>query len=133
MDEIIIPPAVHSAIGGLTLLTALITTALLWRGKTTHRYGPAQRLWLVALQLALLLQIAVGIKLLDQNMGAMQKFIHYLGGLGALFLLMLPAWFPHKTEAVQVSRTAWLTTASLAFVTMTFFIGQFYVRKMLGA
>lgn len=132
MDEIIIPPALHSAVGGLTLLVALITTPLAWRAYTQKTMNRPTTAALIALQIILMLQMAVGIKLLDQNMGAMQKYIHYLGGLGSLGLIMLYYWLPKQNAAAGARQAAWLTTASLLFITMTFFIGQMYVRSQMA-
>lgn len=128
MDESIIQPALHSAIGGITLLVALVTTALTWTGARRGTFGRAQAAALIALQLALALQVAVGIKLLDQGMGVIQKYVHYLGGLGAVGLLTLFYWLPRRDAADTANKAAWLTTASLLFVAMTFFIGRLYVR-----
>lgn len=133
MDEIIIQPALHSAVGGLTLLAALVATVLAWMGHRHGNQGRAQRTALITLQILLMLQAAVGIKLLDQNMGAMQKYVHYLGGLGATGLLMLFYWLPRRTDAGTARNAAWLTTASLLFIAMTFFIGQFFVRSQMAA
>ena len=84
------------------------------------------------LQIALMLQAAVGIKLLDQGMGVVQKYVHYLGGLGSVGLLMLFYWLPKRGEADTANKAAWLTTASLLFVAMTFFIGQVFVKSQLN-
>ena len=78
------------------------------------------------------IQAAVGIKLLDQGMGVIQKYVHYLGGLGSVGLLMLFYWLPRRSDAETSRNAAWLTTASLAFVAMTFFIGQMYVMGQLS-
>jgi len=121
MDETIIQPAVHSAVGGIALLVALITTVLTWLGARRGTFGKAQAASLIVLQI-------VGIKLLDQGMGVVQKYVHYLGGLGSVGLLMLFYWLPKRSEADTANKAAWLTTASLLFVAMTFFIGQMYVK-----
>ncbi len=133
MDEFIIKPSLHAAVGGLTLLTALVTTILTWRGASRKEFGAGQQYALITLQVMLMLQAAVGIKLLDQGMGVVQKYIHYLGGLGAVGLLMLFYWLPRRDSADTAKKAAWLTTASLTFVTMAFFIGQMYVKRQLGA
>ena len=129
MDEIMIKPALHSAVGGLTLLTALVATALNWTALRKGSPGQgASHASLILLQLLLLAQAAVGIKLLDQDMGVIQKYVHYLGGLGALALLLLPAWLPARLR--RPALPAWTATASLLFIVMTFFIGQLYVRSL---
>ena len=132
MDETIIQPAVHSAVGGIALLVALVTTVLTWLGARRGTFGKAQAAALITLQVVLMLQAAVGIKLLDQGMGVIQKYVHYLGGLGSVGLLMLFYWLPRRSEADTARKAAWLTTASLLFVVMTFFIGQMYVKDQLS-
>lgn len=133
MDEFIIKPALHSAVGGMTLLTALVATVLVWRGQQQKQFGKAQQWSLIALQVVLMLQTALGIKLLDQGMGVLQKYVHYLGGLGAIGLLMLYTWLPKQSAAEQARKAAWLTTASLVFIALTFFIGQMFVKSQLAA
>lgn len=132
MDEFIIQPAVHSAVGGFTLLAALVTSVLTWQGAKRGSFGTAQAAALIALQIALMLQAAVGIKLLDQGMGVVQKYVHYLGGLGSVGLLMLFYWLPKRGEADRAKQAAWLTSASLLFVAMSFFIGQSFARGQLS-
>lgn len=130
MDEIIVQPAVHQAVGGLALLLALITSVLTWRGARRQEFGRAQAVALIALQIMLMLQALVGIKLLDQGMGVMQKVVHYLGGLGAVGLLMLFYWLPQHDAKIRSRNAAYLSTAALTFVGMTFFIGQMYVKSL---
>ena len=132
MDETIIQPAVHSAVGGIALLVALVTTVLTWLGARRGTFGKAQAAALITLQVVLMLQAAVGSQLLDQGMGVIQKYVHYLGGLGSVGLLMLFYWLPRRSEADTANKAAWLTTASLLFVVMTFFIGQMYVKGQLS-
>lgn len=132
MDEVIVAPAVHSAVGGIVLLAALATTVLTWLGVRQGRFGQPQGAALIALQIALMVQAAIGIKLLDQGLGTVQKYVHYLGGLGAVGLLMLFYWLPTRDSADRAKKAAWLSTASFAFVVMTFFIGQAFVRGELS-
>lgn len=132
MDEFIIQPALHSAVGGVTLLTAIVASIILWRGASQKTFGRVQQASLIALQILLMLQAAVGIKLLDQGMGVIQKYVHYLGGLGAIGLLMLFYWLPKHGEADTAKKAAWLSSASLLFVVMTFFIGQMYVKSQMA-
>ncbi|RJF73062.1 hypothetical protein D3875_17450 [Deinococcus cavernae] len=132
MDEFIIQPALHSAVGGITLLTALVTTVLTWVAFRKNTMTKTTYAALIALQVVLMLQAAIGIKLLDQGMGVIQKYVHYLGGLGSVGLLMLFFWLPRRSEASQARNAAWLTTASLVFIAMTFFIGQVFVKSQLN-
>ncbi|CAM3650555.1 Cytochrome b561 domain-containing protein [Deinococcus saxicola] len=145
MDEIIIQPALHNAIGGIVVLAAIATVLLNWRGLATLKTSGGQTSdgtdlprspslggWrnaaLIAFQIALMVQALIGIKLLDQGLGTVQKYVHYLGGLGALGLVMLYYWLPKRDAADSSRKALGLTVASLAFVLMTFVIGGLYAR-----
>ena len=132
MDEFIIAPALHQAVGGLTLLAAVVATALTLVGAKKGQFSRTAAAAMIGLQVLLLLQTLIGIKLLDQGMGALQKVVHYLGGLGSLGFLMLFYWRSYQDESVKARWAAGLTAASLAFVAMTFFIGNFYVNSLQG-
>lgn len=132
MDELIIQPALHSAVGGITLLAALITTILTWTAHRKKTMTSTTHAALITLQILLMIQAAIGIKLLDQGMGVIQKYVHYLGGLGSVGLLMLFYWLPRRNEATSARNAAWLTTASLTFILMTFFIGQMFVKSQMN-
>ncbi|QFP76858.1 hypothetical protein [Deinococcus sp. AJ005] len=145
MDEIIIQPALHNAIGGIVVLAAIVTVLLNWRGLATLKtsdgetsggmdsprspsLGGWQNAALIAFQIALMVQALIGIKLLDQGLGTVQKYVHYLGGLGALGLVMLYYWLPKRDARDSSLKALGLTVASLAFVLMTFIIGGLYAR-----
>lgn len=133
MDELILQPAVHNAVGGIVVLAALAAAVLTWRGAyASKEVGPLQRGSLIVLQLALLLQALIGIKLLDQGLGIVQKYVHYLGGVGALGLLMLMYWLPRRSAHTEAKRAFGLTLASLGFVLLTFVIGGLYARGALS-
>ena len=145
MDEIIIQPALHNAVGGIVVLAAIATVILNWRGllkltavgadgagadssAASPRLGGWQNVALIALQIALMVQALIGIKLLDQGLGTVQKYVHYLGGLGSLGLLMLFYWLPKRDARDSAVKALGLTVASLAFVLLTFIIGGLYAR-----
>lgn len=128
MDEIIISPALHQVVGGVVLLGALVAMFLTWRGFRAGQYARAQHLGVSLFQLALMLQALIGVKLLDQGMGVMQKYVHYLGGFGAIGLLMLIYWLPQRHGQVQPARAAILTAAALVFSVLSFTIGGLYAR-----
>lgn len=140
MDEIIIQPALHNAVGGIVVLAALLTVGLSWRGLATLKTSdgteapasPALGGWqnaaLIAFQIALIVQALIGIKLLDQGLGTVQKYVHYLGGVGALGLVLLYYWLPKRGARDSSRQALGLTVASLAFVLLTFFVGGLYAR-----
>ncbi|QLG10468.1 hypothetical protein HLB42_06570 [Deinococcus sp. D7000] len=145
MDEIIIQPALHNAIGGLVVLAAILTVGLNWRGLATLKTSvgtasgspdslrsPALGGWqnaaLIVFQIALIVQALIGIKLLDQGLGTVQKYVHYLGGVGSLGLVMLYYWLPKRDARDSRVKALGLTLASLAFVLLTFVVGGLYAR-----
>src|SRR5690606_6568112 len=80
IDEIWVSPMVHVITGVAVLVTTLlalaVTTLLAVRDK---RVSTGASLMMVAAQLALMVQALIGIKLLDQGLGPLQLFIHYVG------------------------------------------------------
>ncbi|WP_261663989.1 hypothetical protein [Deinococcus sp. Marseille-Q6407] len=132
MDEFIIQPALHQAVGGTTLLVALVAAVLTVMGARRGKFTQAASISMIALQVALLIQTLIGIKLLDQGMGVMQKYVHYLGGIGAVGLLVLFYWLPWRSDGARPRGAAGLTLASLAFTAMAFFIGNYYVNSLQG-
>ena len=140
MDEIIIQPALHNAIGGIVVLAAILTVALNWRGLATLKttggtdssrspsLGGWQNAALIAFQIALIVQALIGIKLLDQGLGTVQKYVHYLGGIGSLGLVLLYYWLPKRDARDSRVKALGLTVASLAFVLLTFVVGGLYAR-----
>ena len=73
-----------------------------------------------------MVQVLIGIKLLDQGLGPLQLYIHYLGGLGAFFFYLLLYWLP-----VRVREARWtpfsLSSLAFLFAFMAFTIGSSYV------
>ena len=129
MDEVIVSPTVHLTAGVGVLLTSLGALAVTGQGVRVRRaFGRPEHAALVLAQLALLVQALIGIKLLDQGFGTVQKYVHYLGGVGALGLLLLNHWLPPLPAQAQTRRALWLAAASFAFVVLSFGVGQMYVR-----
>jgi hypothetical protein len=122
-------PSIHVAVGTLvltlTLIAALTTGWLAWRGRTLT--GRAHGL-LIATQLILMIQALVGVKLLDQGLGAAQIFIHYVGGLAPLLFFSLLYWLPVRRPHMRTRLAAAVATGAFVFALMTFTIGQAYVR-----
>ena len=129
IDQIIIPSSVHTWTGTLVLAsTLLVSLWLIWL--LLRRQPPAKgtSMLLLVPQLLLMVQALLGIKLLDQGMGVVQLYIHYLGGLAPLLFYILTYWFPARDGMVQVRNRAIASSAAFVFAFMAFWIGQMYVR-----
>lgn len=129
IDKLILSPSVHVAVGMgvivLALVAALRAGWLAWRGQALTRDAHGL---LIITQLALMLQALLGIKLLDQGMGAAQLFIHYLGGLAPLLFFSLLYWLPLRQPRTQTRMAAAVTAGTFVFALMAFTIGRAYVR-----
>jgi len=131
IDSIIVPPAVHLSIGTLVLLSN--TLALIVCGWLAFKKRPLTKLanaLLILFQLVLMLQVLIGVKLLDQGLGVLQLYIHYLGGLAPLFFCLLFYWSSVGKDALTQSRRMTVVmAASLFFVVLTFAVGSMYVAE----
>ena len=129
IDAMVLQPAVHHGVGGVVLLVLAIAAG--WAGYAAVRKQPLSRgmRWiLIAAQVVLMVQALLGIKLLDQNLGAMQLYIHYVGGLSPLLFYMLLYWFPSRDEIRQTRWTALATGMGFLFAVMAFTIGGAYAQ-----
>lgn len=128
IDKIVLSPVVHIVVGSLVLLAAVV--AMLVTGRAALKREGANKgvkKSMIALQIALMIQGAVGIKLLDQGLGPLQLYIHYIGGLAPLAFCVATYWFRSPSEVTQTRRSAVAALASFVFVLMTFAIGSMYV------
>jgi heme A synthase len=128
IDNIALSPTVHVVIGILVMVTTLaatlVTGVLAWRRTGVTPLGH----WaMVAAQVVLMIQILIGVKLLDQGLGALQLYIHYVGGLGAFFFFLLYYWFQPKTPTRQGWLAFAMSTLAFLFAIQAYFIGQAYV------
>lgn len=127
IDQIWVQPAVHFWVGTgvivTTLLSLIYTLVCAIRKINLNRtvFGI-----LLITQISLMIQILVGIKLLDQGLGPLQLYIHYVGGLGAFFFYLLFYWLP---ESIKEKRWTAFSLSSLGFLFafMAFTIGSSYV------
>jgi hypothetical protein len=128
IDSFIVPPFVHMIIGTVVLATsflALVVAAVaVWKKQPLTR---TSHLVFVLFQLSLMVQILIGIKLLDQGLGPLQLYIHYIGGLAPMAFWLFYYWLPAGTGMTQSRRAATVSVLSFAFVLMTFAIGSAYV------
>ena len=128
IDSIAVAPNVHMMTGSLVLVMAVAFLAMTgwawWKKLAWHR---GLSIVLIGFQLSVMLQVLVGIKLLDQGSGPLQLFIHYLGGLAPLGFCLLLYWLPSTSDSKKVRRALIASIASLIFVVLTFAVGSMYV------
>ena len=127
IDELWLPTWVHLALGSAVLLATLASLAVALVHRLRRRELPKWVLGLfIVTQVIVAAQLLLGIKLLDQGLGPMQLYVHYLGGTGVLFFYLLFYWLP-----APMRRTGWtatvLTGLAFAFALMTYTIGEMYV------
>ena len=129
IDQIWVQPAVHVWVGTAvliaTLLSLIVTATFAVRKRALNRTVYAVLLFA---QVSLMAQVLVGIKLLDQGLGPLQLYIHYLGGLGALFFYLLFYWLPKPAREGRWTATG-LSSAGFLFAVMAFGIGSMYVAQ----
>lgn len=129
IDQIWVQPAVHIWVGTAvlvaTLLSLIVTATFAVRKREINRTVYAVLLFA---QVSLMVQVLVGIKLLDQGLGPLQLYIHYLGGLGALFFYLLFYWLPKRIREGRWTAAS-LSSAGFLFAVMAFGIGSMYVAQ----
>lgn len=128
IDSIILTPNTHMMIGTLVLLSSLL--ALIgtgWAAWKQKRFTALAQASLILFQVILIVQVLVGIKLLDQGFGPLQLFIHYLGGLASLGFCLFFYWLPIRQDIVKSRVAVGVAGLSVVFVMMTFAIGSMYV------
>jgi len=94
-----------------------------WRGR---ELGTSAHAVLIVAQVSLMVQAVIGIKLLDQGLGPLQLFIHYLGGLGPLGFFFVYYWLPRRVRLKRWT-AAIVTSSAFLFAVMAFGIGMSYV------
>lgn len=127
IDSIWVPPSVH-VWSGIVVLIATFAAAIFAsvHGIRNRRLSATAQAVFIIAQVSLIIQAVIGIKLLDQGLGPLQLFIHYLGGLGPLLFFLMYYWLP---EARRKRRWAplWVTGSAFVFAVMAFGIGYTYV------
>lgn len=128
IDSIILSPNIHMMTGGLTLLASFLTLVVTsWAAWKKKQFTVLAQASLIFFQLVLMVQVLVGIKLLDQGLGPLQLYIHYLGGLAPIGFCLIFYWLPIKDDVKRSRFAAGVATLSVVFVVMTFTIGSMYV------
>lgn len=129
IDSIWVPPSVHLYSGMVVLLATVAAVVVsgyfAWRNRPL---GAGAGAVLIVAQLALMVQAVIGIKLLDQGLGPLQLFIHYLGGLGPLLFFFVYYWMPARVRLKRWTALA-VTSSAFLFAVMAFGIGQSYVAN----
>lgn len=128
IDQIAVSPMFHIVAGSLALMGNLLL--LIIAGRLALKKLPftplAQGLF-IFFTLILLVQALIGIKLLDQGLGVLQLFIHYLGGLAPLAFIIILSWLPDRGPIIRSRRVAGLAALSALFLVLTFGVGSMYV------
>lgn len=128
LEALLASPAMHMGTGALVLLASLasfiVAGWLAWKKQPLSSL--ASRIFIVT-QVALIVQLLVGVGLLDEGFGPFQLYAHYLGGIAPLALFLLFYWL-RPNDKVKESRLAMLVSgAALLFVLMAFAAGGIHV------
>lgn len=130
IDQLALSPEVHVVVGTLVLICTLAAALVTgWQSWRTRMLAPWTQGLMIVTQLVLMAQALLGIKLLDQGLGVVQLYIHYIGGLAPLFFLILLYWLPMGSPRARAWATFGATTAAFVFALMAFAIGQSYVNN----
>lgn len=130
IDNTIISSSVHVAVGVAVLVSMSVATILVVRHAIAGRsIDLVTRLSLVIAQVALIVQVLLGIKLLDQGQGIVQLYIHYIGGLMPLGAFLAAGWFARGDSKGSARLLAGLLLVGSLSAFMAFFIGQAYANS----
>ncbi len=131
LDNIIIDSSAHLVTGVVVVVTMTLATGLIGRHAIQgEAIGRPAALAIVAAQLALTVQLLLGIKLLDQGQGIVQLYIHYIGGLVPLGAFLVGGWVA-RGDSVRSSRIlAALLLVGYVSALMAFLIGRAYASQV---
>ena len=130
IDNFIVQPWVHRLNGAL-VIAALAATAvwLTWSAVKRRPFDRPGQVLVVVSQVLLMVQALLGIKLLDQGMGVVQLYIHYVGGMLPLGFFLVVGWFRFADPVRRARVLAVLVDVGLLCAVMAFVIGQAYVNR----
>lgn len=129
IDNIIISSSVHLATGVVVLLSMAAATSLVVRHAIRNEaVNSTTRIALLAAQLSLIVQVLLGIKLLDQGQGIVQLYIHYVGGLIPLGAFLAAGWFARGDSPKSSRVLAVLLMVGALSAFMAFFIGRAFAN-----
>lgn len=132
IDNFIIDSSAHLATGVVVLVT--MTAALVLLGRHALRNEPITRsslMVMVVAQVALIAQILLGIKLLDQGQGIVQLYIHYVGGLIPMGAFLLAGWVARGDSGRSSRMLFGLIAIGYVSALMAFFIGRSFANASL--
>ncbi len=130
IDNTIISSSVHVTNGIVVLVAMTIAFAMVARHAIAGRSVDGQtRLALLVAQVALVVQVLLGIKLLDQGQGIVQLYIHYVGGLTPLGAFLAAGWFARGDTPRSARFLAVLLAVGAVAAFMSFFIGRAYANS----
>ena len=131
IDNLIVDTSVHLVTGVVVVVAMLVATVLVaghaWRFEAIGR--PAGAAVLVA-QVALTVQLLLGIKLLDQGQGIVQLYIHYVGGLLPLGAFLVGGWLARGDDGRSSRILAGLLLLGTVSAVMAFTIGRAYADSV---
>lgn len=133
IDNIIIDRSAHLVSGTIVLITMTVATLLVVRHAI--RNEPIARPALVAIvlaQVSLVVQLLLGIKLLDQGQGIVQLYIHYVGGLAPMGAFLIGGWVARGDSGRSSRILAALLVVGYISALMAYFIGRAYVNRGLS-
>lgn len=127
IDNIIIDSSVHLYAGAVVLVALVVSVTLVgMHAVRNERLGRAAQWSLAAAQASLIVQVLIGIKLLDQGQGIVQLYIHYVGGLIPLGAFLAGGWFARGDSGKSSRILAALMAVGVLSAFMAFFIGRAY-------
>lgn len=129
IDNFIVQPVVHQ-INGVLVVVSLLGAGL-WLSWLAAKHRPFDRsaqILVVVSQVFLAIQALLGIKLLDQGMGVVQLYIHYVGGLLPLGLFLVAGSLRFDDPRRRARVLALLVDVGLVSAVMAYLIGQAYVN-----
>ncbi len=133
LDNIIIDRSAHLVSGVIVLVTMTVATALVVRHAVRNEaVGRPGAVAIVAAQVSLIVQLLLGIKLLDQGQGIVQLYIHYVGGLMPLGAFLVGGWLARGESGRSSRILAGLLLIGYLSALMAFFIGRAYANRLVG-
>jgi heme A synthase len=130
IDNFIVSPSVHRFNGGLVLASLLAAAVwLTWLAVKRRPFDGRARVLVAVSQVFLMIQVLLGIKLLDQGMGVVQLYIHYVGGMLPLGFFLIVGWFRFADPVRRARVLAVLVDVGLLCAVMAYLIGQAYVNR----